>query len=118
MGSPSGLVQYVSYRAQLQLRKSRLWPLYVRIAPSAQALASTVSSASVILDEMSRRSPQDPFDNAGETIDEVQGNIEICGVSLVYPSRPGVQVMQKFLSLAQPRGRPLSSAHREAAKAA
>ncbi|KAH6652878.1 multidrug resistance protein 1, 2, 3 [Truncatella angustata] len=52
----------------------------VRIAPAAQALASTMSSASVILSEMCRRSPQDPFDPSGAVVDSFQGNIELRGV--------------------------------------
>lgn len=66
----------------------------VRIAPAAEALASTVSSASLILDEMSRRSPQDPFDLSGGTLDNFQGEIELCGVNLVYPQRDDIRVMK------------------------
>ncbi|KAI0192134.1 multidrug resistance protein 1, 2, 3 [Astrocystis sublimbata] len=65
----------------------------VRIAPAAQALASTVSSASVILEEMSRRSTQDPFDPSGGTISNPQGDIELRGVNLIYPKRPDARVM-------------------------
>ncbi|KAK8101926.1 multidrug resistance protein 3 [Apiospora kogelbergensis] len=65
----------------------------VRIAPAAQALAATVSSASVIFKEMSRRSPQDPFDPSGAVIEDVAGNIELRGVSLVYPKRPDARVL-------------------------
>jgi ATP-binding cassette, subfamily B (MDR/TAP), member 1 len=65
----------------------------VRIAPAAQALASTVSSASVLLEEMSRQSPQDPFDPTGTTMDSVQGEIELRQVCMTYPTRPDAQVM-------------------------
>ncbi|KAK8003951.1 hypothetical protein PG989_003670 [Apiospora arundinis] len=67
----------------------------VRIAPAAQALASTVSSASVIFKEMARRSPQDPFDESGDLVENFQGRIEIRGVSLVYPKRPDAQVLKE-----------------------
>ncbi|KAK6833391.1 leptomycin B resistance protein pmd1 [Apiospora arundinis] len=67
----------------------------VRIAPAAQALASTVSSASVIFKEMARRSPQDPFDESGDLVENFQGRIEIRGVSLVYPKRPDSQVLKE-----------------------
>ncbi|KAI0472515.1 multidrug resistance protein 1, 2, 3 [Xylaria cf. heliscus] len=67
----------------------------VRIAPAAQALASTVSSASVILGEMSRRSAQDPFDPSGATINNFQGDIELRGVNLIYPKRQDAQVMKE-----------------------
>ncbi|KAK8067281.1 P-loop containing nucleoside triphosphate hydrolase protein [Apiospora hydei] len=67
----------------------------VRIAPAAQALVATVSSASVIFREMARRSPQDPFDPSGAVIEGFKGNIELRGVSLVYPKRPDAQVMKE-----------------------
>ncbi|ETS85737.1 hypothetical protein PFICI_03762 [Pestalotiopsis fici W106-1] len=66
----------------------------VRISPAAQALANTVSSASVILGEMARRSPQDPFDASGGTVDDFRGSVELCGVNLVYPKRPDARVMK------------------------
>ncbi|KAK7966252.1 leptomycin B resistance protein pmd1 [Apiospora aurea] len=67
----------------------------VRIAPAAQALVATVSSASVIFREMARRSPQDPFDPSGAVIEDFKGNIELRGVSLVYTKRPDAQVMKE-----------------------
>lgn len=66
----------------------------VRIAPAAQALAATVSSTSVVLNEMARRSPQDPFDMSGETVNNFQGDIELRGISLRYPQRPNAQVLR------------------------
>ncbi|KAK6222375.1 hypothetical protein LQW54_001075 [Pestalotiopsis sp. IQ-011] len=66
----------------------------VRIAPAAQALAATVSSTSVVLNEMARRSPQDPFDMSGETVNNFQGDIELRGISLRYPQRPDSQVLK------------------------
>lgn len=67
----------------------------VRVAPAAQGLAATVSSAGVIFREMSRRSPQDPFDPTGAVINDFQGDIELRGVSLVYPKRSDAQVMKE-----------------------
>ncbi|KAK8017771.1 leptomycin B resistance protein pmd1 [Apiospora rasikravindrae] len=67
----------------------------VRIAPAASALVATVSSAGVIFREMARRSPQDPFDPSGAVIEDFKGNIELRGVSLVYPKRPDAQVMKE-----------------------
>ncbi|KAF7529216.1 hypothetical protein G7054_g9911 [Neopestalotiopsis clavispora] len=65
----------------------------VRISPAAQALANTVSSASVILGEMARCSPQDPFDPSGGTVEDFRGDVELCGVNLIYPKRPDARVM-------------------------
>lgn len=67
----------------------------VRVAPAAQGLAATVSSAGLIFREMARRSPQDPFDPAGRVLDDFQGDIELRGVSLVYPQRPDAQVLKE-----------------------
>ncbi|KAK8137525.1 hypothetical protein PG984_003018 [Apiospora sp. TS-2023a] len=69
----------------------------VRVAPAAQGLAATVSSAGVLFREMARRSPQDPFDPAGAVIDDedFRGDIELRGVSLVYPTRPEARVMRE-----------------------
>ncbi|KAK8047979.1 ABC multidrug transporter [Apiospora saccharicola] len=69
----------------------------VRVAPAAQGLAATVSSAGVLFREMARRSPQDPFDPAGAVIadDDFRGDIELRGVSLVYPTRPEAQVIKE-----------------------
>ncbi|KAI0904519.1 ABC transporter type 1, transmembrane domain-containing protein [Ustulina deusta] len=68
----------------------------LRIAPSAQALVSTVSSAAVVMGQMTRRSTQDSFDPAGEMLKDLKGNIELRGVSLVYPQRPDHLVMDNI----------------------
>ncbi len=68
----------------------------LRIAPSAQALVSTVSSAAVVMGQMTRRSTQDSFDPAGEMLKDLKGNIEPRGVSLVYPQRPDHLVMDNI----------------------
>jgi len=58
-----------------------------RVGPAFQALASTVSSAGLVLGDISRRSPQDPFSPEGECPDVMCGHVELRGVSLVYPTR-------------------------------
>ncbi|RWA09627.1 hypothetical protein EKO27_g5492 [Xylaria grammica] len=67
----------------------------VRIAPSAQALVSSFSSAAIVLKEMARRSPQDPFASSGLKPGSLNGDIEFRGVSLVYPKRPDFLVLDK-----------------------
>jgi ATP-binding cassette subfamily B (MDR/TAP) protein 1 len=59
----------------------------IRVAPAAQALSSTVASAGVVLEEIARRSPQDPFSSSGLCSAIVKGDVEFRGVSLIYPSR-------------------------------
>jgi ATP-binding cassette subfamily B (MDR/TAP) protein 1 len=67
----------------------------VRVAPAAQALSSTVSSAGLVLDEISRRSPQDPFASSGDSFATVKGDVEFRGVSLIYPSRDNRTVLHE-----------------------
>ncbi|KAK0729902.1 ABC transporter type 1, transmembrane domain-containing protein [Lasiosphaeris hirsuta] len=67
----------------------------IRIVPAAQALSSTVASAGLILDEIARRSPQDPFASSGDCPAAVQGDVELRGVSLIYPSRDNRTVLHE-----------------------
>ncbi|KAI1125651.1 putative ABC multidrug transporter [Nemania abortiva] len=66
----------------------------VRIAPSAQGLVSTFSSAGTVLRELARRSPLDPFDSSGQVLESLKGDVEFRGVSLIYPQRPDHIVMK------------------------
>ncbi|KAI0802501.1 putative ABC multidrug transporter [Xylaria sp. FL0064] len=68
----------------------------LRIAPSAQALISTMSSAAVVIEQMKRRSTQDPFDSSGVTLNDLKGDIEFRGVSLAYPQRQDHLVMNNI----------------------
>ncbi|ORY59940.1 P-loop containing nucleoside triphosphate hydrolase protein [Pseudomassariella vexata] len=67
----------------------------VRIDPAAQALSSTVSSAEISLEEIARRSTQDPFASSGDCSATVKGDVEFRGVSLIYPSRDNRIVLHK-----------------------
>ncbi|KAK8067614.1 hypothetical protein PG996_006726 [Apiospora saccharicola] len=67
----------------------------VRVAPAAQALSSTVASAGVVLEEIARRSPQDPFASLGDCSATIKGDVEFRGVSLIYPSRDNRTVLHK-----------------------
>jgi ATP-binding cassette subfamily B (MDR/TAP) protein 1 len=66
-----------------------------RVAPNAESFISSIASAGTVLEAMARRSPQDPFSNDGTRLDCVHGDIQLKDVSLVYPSRPDVQVLNK-----------------------
>ncbi|KAI1773033.1 putative ABC multidrug transporter [Hypoxylon cercidicola] len=68
----------------------------LRVAPSTQALISTASSAAVVLEQMARRSTQDPFDASGITLNNLKGGIELRGVSLAYPKRPDHLVLDNI----------------------
>ena len=67
----------------------------VRVAPAAQALSSAVASAELVLEEIARRSPQDPFASSGDCSATVKGDVEFRGVSLIYPSRDNRTVLHK-----------------------
>ncbi|KAI9733531.1 MAG: hypothetical protein M1834_003131 [Cirrosporium novae-zelandiae] len=69
----------------------------VRVAPSAQALTSSIASAGAVLKAIARRSPQDPFASSGEQLNHVKGDIELRDVSLVYPSRDDVVVLDNVV---------------------
>lgn len=64
-----------------------------RVAPNAQAFISCVASASGILQSISRKSPQDPFDMNGIDVDRINGDVTFTNVGLVYPSRPDATVL-------------------------
>ncbi|KAH0556810.1 hypothetical protein GP486_005401 [Trichoglossum hirsutum] len=65
-----------------------------KVTPNAQALISSVAGATGILKAISRRSPQDPFSVNGLELGTVKGDITFRDVSLVYPSRPNVVVLE------------------------
>jgi ATP-binding cassette subfamily B (MDR/TAP) protein 1 len=68
----------------------------VRVAPSAQALTMSIASAGTVLKAIARRSPQDPFSSSGVKLSHVNGNVEFRDVSLVYPSRDDVVVLNRI----------------------
>ncbi|KAK2593236.1 hypothetical protein QQS21_009076 [Conoideocrella luteorostrata] len=65
----------------------------IRIAPSLQALTSSIANSSKVLETIARRSPQDPFSIEGQELQSGMGDIRLCGVDLVYPSRDNVPVL-------------------------
>lgn len=67
----------------------------IRVAPSFQALTATVAGSSKILSTIARRSPQDPFSSEGKHLQDVAGEITFRDVSLTYPSREDVVVLDR-----------------------
>ncbi|KAK4139943.1 P-loop containing nucleoside triphosphate hydrolase protein [Dichotomopilus funicola] len=69
----------------------------IRIAPSFQALTSTIAGSSKILGTINRRSAQDPFSEDGERLLKGAGTGDIVfrDVDLVYPSREDVAVLDR-----------------------
>jgi len=54
-----------------------------------------VASAGLVLEEIARRSTQDPFSSSGDCPATVRGDIEFRGVSLIYPSRDNRTVLHE-----------------------
>jgi len=67
----------------------------IRIVPSLQALTTSIASASSIFDAIARRSPQDPLSTGGTKMHGIMGDLEFKDVSLVYPSRDDVLVLDR-----------------------
>ena len=74
------------------------------VAPNAQAFTTGVAAASKIFSTIDRVSPLDPTSEAGETLDNVEGVIELKDIKHIYPSRPEVVVMQD-VNLVVPAGK-------------
>ncbi|KAK7432079.1 hypothetical protein QQZ08_001369 [Neonectria magnoliae] len=74
------------------------------VAPNAQAFATGLAAASKIYSTIDRQSPLDPFSDAGEKLEKVEGSIQLENVKHVYPSRPEVVVMDN-VSLVVPAGK-------------
>ena len=66
----------------------------IRIAPAAQGLGAAVASAGLVLEDIARRSPQDPFGEEGGRLERVKGDVELRRVSLIYPSRDNKTVLK------------------------
>lgn len=74
------------------------------VSPNGQAFASAISAAAKIFSTIDRPSPLDPFSDEGEKLDQFEGNIELCNIKQIYPSRPEVTVMDD-VSLMIPAGK-------------
>lgn len=64
-----------------------------RVAPSAESFVHSIAHAGAILKDIARTSPLDPFSENGQQLVKVQGDLELHNVSLVYPSRQTVEVL-------------------------
>ena len=66
----------------------------VRVIPTMESFVSSMSSASATFDIIERQSPQDPFSETGLTPESAEGNIELKGVEVIYPSRKDIKVVK------------------------
>lgn len=74
------------------------------IAPHSQAFATSVSAAAKIFATIDRESPLNPDMEEGETLETVEGHIELRNIKHIYPSRPSVTVL-KNMNLVIPAGK-------------
>ena len=74
------------------------------VAPNAQAFTTAISAAAKIFNTIDRVSPLDPTSDMGETLEHVEGTIELRHIKHIYPSRPEVTVMDD-VSLVIPAGK-------------
>ncbi|KAF3056757.1 Leptomycin B resistance protein [Trichoderma lentiforme] len=74
------------------------------VAPNSQAFNSAVAAAAKIYGTIDRQSPLDPAAEDGETLQHVEGTIELRNVKHRYPSRPDILVMDD-ISVLIPAGR-------------
>jgi len=67
-----------------------------RVAPNAKAFISSIASAATILESISRKSPQDPFSEGGERLENGSQDMTFRNVQLIYPSRREVTVLREL----------------------
>lgn len=63
------------------------------IAPNIQAFTQALATSNKLFQSIDRRSAIDPSDSRGQTLINVKGNIRLQNIKHIYPSRPGVVVM-------------------------
>ncbi|KAH6563599.1 hypothetical protein BASA62_008434 [Batrachochytrium salamandrivorans] len=75
-----------------------------QVAPDIQAFALGRGAGAKIFHTIDRVPSIDPYDNSGETIpeNEFKGKLELKNVEFTYPSRPGVQVLNKVSLVIEP----------------
>ncbi|EPE26984.1 P-loop containing nucleoside triphosphate hydrolase [Glarea lozoyensis ATCC 20868] len=73
----------------------------VRVTPCIESLIHCSTSADSVLQAIARISPQDPFDEGGRQLENLAGDIYFQDVSLTYPSREEVVVLDNVRFKAQ-----------------
>lgn len=74
------------------------------VGPNVQHFAAGIAAATKIYSTIDRVSPLDPTSVAGETLENVEGSIELRNIKHIYPSRPEVVVMEN-VNLLVPAGK-------------
>lgn len=66
----------------------------VRVIPLLESFVSSINSAGATFEIIERQSPEDPFADAGVKPESVEGNIELKGIEVIYPSRQESKVLK------------------------
>lgn len=74
------------------------------IGPNVQHFVAGIAAGGKIFATIDRESPLDPESDAGETLKNIEGNLELRNIKHIYPSRPEVVVMED-VSLKIPAGK-------------
>lgn len=74
------------------------------VAPNIGAFTTATAAGAKIFATIDRESPLDPKAEYGDKIENVQGNVELQNVRMIYPSRPEVVVMED-VNLVVPAGK-------------
>jgi ATP-binding cassette, subfamily B (MDR/TAP), member 1 len=74
------------------------------VGPNMQHFSAGVAASAKIYSTIDRVSPLDPTSAAGETLDHVEGTVELRNIRHIYPSRAEVVVMEN-VNLVVPAGK-------------
>lgn len=74
------------------------------VAPNGQAFTSALAAGAKIFSTIDRVSPIDPDTDDGETLENVEGKVELKNIRHIYPSRAEVVVMED-VNLVVPAGK-------------
>ena len=74
------------------------------VSPNTKAFGTALSAAAKIYNTIDRNSPLNSMNDTGETLDKVEGTLELRNIKHIYPSRPEVVVMED-VSLTVPAGK-------------
>ncbi|KAL4769338.1 P-loop containing nucleoside triphosphate hydrolase protein [Aspergillus nidulans var. acristatus] len=76
----------------------------MQVTPNMVTFSRAATAASELFSLIDRKSKINPFDESGDTPDEIVGTIDLRGIDFSYPTRPNITVLEGF-TLNIPAGR-------------
>jgi ATP-binding cassette subfamily B (MDR/TAP) protein 1 len=76
----------------------------MQVTPNMVTFSRAATAASELFSLIDRKSEINPFDESGDTPDEIVGTIDLRGIDFSYPTRPNITVLEGF-TLNIPAGR-------------